>query len=57
MLSVLLILGVVQLAFIGIIGEYLARDFEEMKQRPLYFFKQGPESQGATRVPERRGVS
>jgi dolichol-phosphate mannosyltransferase len=36
-------LGGTQLAFIGLIGEYLARVFEEAKNRPLYFFKQRPE--------------
>jgi polyisoprenyl-phosphate glycosyltransferase len=40
--SVILILGGVQLAFIGLIGEYLARVFEEAKRRPLYVFKQQP---------------
>jgi dolichol-phosphate mannosyltransferase len=40
--SVLLILGGTQLVFIGLIGEYLSRIFEETKQRPLYVFKQRP---------------
>jgi len=47
--SVLLILGGVQLAFIGLIGEYLARVFEQVKGRPLYVFKQQP------RAASRRG--
>ena len=38
-----LITGGIQLIFIGITGEYLARIFEESKHRPLYFFKQRPE--------------
>jgi glycosyltransferase involved in cell wall biosynthesis len=38
MISVLLIVGGLQLAFIGLIGEYLARIFEETKRRPLYVF-------------------
>jgi glycosyltransferase involved in cell wall biosynthesis len=42
MISVLLIVGGLQLAFIGLIGEYLARIFEETKRRPLYVFKQEP---------------
>lgn len=42
LMCVLLILGGGQLLFIGIIGEYLARIFDEGKARPLYFFKQSP---------------
>jgi dolichol-phosphate mannosyltransferase len=39
---VVLILSGVQIMFIGLIGEYIARIFEEAKGRPLYFFKQRP---------------
>jgi dolichol-phosphate mannosyltransferase len=35
-------LGGVQLAFIGVLGEYLARVFEEVKRRPVYILKQTP---------------
>jgi len=35
-------LGGVQLAFAGILGEYVARIFEEVKRRPLYMLKQKP---------------
>ena len=41
-IGVLLIIGGVQLLFIGLIGEYLSRIFEQTKQRPLYVFKQQP---------------
>ncbi len=41
-LSAVLILGGVQLAFVGLIGEYLARVFEEGKERPLYLLRQTP---------------
>src|SRR5512138_184833 len=40
--SVLLVVGGTQLVFIGLIGEYLSRIFEQTKQRPLYVLKQRP---------------
>jgi dolichol-phosphate mannosyltransferase len=43
LIGAVLIIGGIQLIFIGITGEYLARIFEESKRRPLYFFKQQPE--------------
>jgi len=47
LICTLMIIGGIQLMFIGIIGEYLARIFEESKQRPLYFFKQVPDDTDA----------
>jgi polyisoprenyl-phosphate glycosyltransferase len=41
LIVVVLSLGGFQLLFIGLIGEYLARIFEESKGRPLYVLKQG----------------
>ena len=38
---IVLFLGGIQLLSIGIIGEYLARMFDESKRRPLYFLKTG----------------
>jgi len=46
LIVVMLGLGGLQLLFIGLIGEYLARVFEESKRRPLYVLKQGPPAGG-----------
>jgi dolichol-phosphate mannosyltransferase len=45
----IIILGGMQLFFIGLIGEYLARVFDEVKARPKYIFKQKPDSPGIGR--------
>ena len=50
---VMLILSGVQILFVGLIGEYIARIFEEAKRRPLYFFKQRPEDDEAAGGDER----
>jgi len=42
LIGVTTILGGCQLVFIGLIGEYLSRVFEEVKGRPLYLLKQEP---------------
>jgi len=42
LMSAVLIIGGTQLLFSGLIGEYLARVHEQVKQRPLYLFKQEP---------------
>lgn len=47
-LSTILILGGLQLVFMGVIGEYLARVFEEVKARPLFLLKQEVVDQLAT---------
>lgn len=44
LICVVLILGGIQLMFIGLIGQYVAKIFEEVKNRPLYVFKQTPSS-------------
>jgi glycosyltransferase involved in cell wall biosynthesis len=36
-------LGGVQLAFVGLLGEYIARIFEQVKGRPIYLLKQAPQ--------------
>jgi dolichol-phosphate mannosyltransferase len=48
LIIVVLILCGVQIIFIGLIGEYVARIFEEAKGRPLYFFKQRPHDEERT---------
>ncbi len=39
-----LFLGGLQLVFIGLLGEYLARVFDEVKARPIYFIKHASRS-------------
>jgi glycosyltransferase involved in cell wall biosynthesis len=51
LIGVTMILGGCQLVFVGLIGQYLARVFEEVKGRPLYLLKQEPSE------PERRPMA
>ena len=53
LIGVVIILGGCQLVFIGLIGEYLARVFEQVKGRPLYLLKQEPRA--PSRETERPG--
>lgn len=39
-MAVVLLMGGIQLIFIGIIGEYIGRIFNETKKRPLYFVEE-----------------
>ena len=40
--ALVLFLGGVQLIGIGVLGEYLARVYDEVKERPLYLLKKSP---------------
>jgi hypothetical protein len=40
LMAVVLFLGAAQLVTLGVIGEYLGRVFDEVKQRPLYLVAQ-----------------
>jgi len=42
LMGAILIIGGIQLLFLGLMGEYLVRLFDEAKRRPLYVFKQVP---------------
>jgi dolichol-phosphate mannosyltransferase len=42
LIAVTMMMGGAQLIFIGLIGQYLARVFEELKGRPMYILKQEP---------------
>jgi polyisoprenyl-phosphate glycosyltransferase len=46
LMAVVLLLGSAQLVTLGIIGEYLGRVFDEVKQRPLYLLEQYLPSRG-----------
>ena len=46
LIGVVMILGGFQLAFLGLIGQYMARVFEEVKGRPIYLLKQEPRPRG-----------
>ncbi len=50
LIGVTMIMGGAQLIFIGLIGQYLARVFEELKGRPMYILKQEPAPPAGARI-------
>jgi polyisoprenyl-phosphate glycosyltransferase len=56
LMAAVLVLGGMQLTFVGLMGEYVVRVFEESKRRPLYFFKQDPRTGPPTPAAEARMV-
>jgi dolichol-phosphate mannosyltransferase len=55
LIGVTLVLGGSQLLFLGLIGEYLARVFEEVKGRPLYVRKWSTNEAKSTEAREKAG--
>ncbi len=51
LIGVVVALGGCQLIFIGLLGEYLARVFEEVKGRPTYVLKQSPADEQESSPP------
>jgi len=50
MMTIIVLLGGIQLVALGMIGEYLGRVFNETKRRPLYFIERVEPSAGAQQI-------
>ena len=53
LMASILFLGGVQLLMIGVLGEYIARVFDEVKRRPLYLVGESTDGETAVVPPER----
>ena len=53
LMASILFLGGVQLVMIGVLGEYLARVFDEVKRRPLYLVGESTDGKTGVVPPQR----